>query len=241
MDKRSAFTLIELLVVIAIIAILMSIALPALHQVKEHGKRAVCLHNQRQLSLAWTLYSDDHDGKIVNGWTGDHDSWAGEVHVGDDPETQIDAIKRGVMFPYCNNVKLFKCPTGVRGEVLTYAPSSAMNGGHEGTGPVLKKRTEIRRAAGVFVFIDEGCITPDSYVLHYNEPRWWDLAPLRHAKGTTLSFADAHSEYWSWKDTRTIELAEREGPGGWAEVEHRNNEDLKRLQRAMWGGLGYSE
>lgn len=240
MDKRTGFTLIELLVVIAIIALLMSILLPALYRAKEQGKRAVCLNHQRQLAVAWMVYADDYEGKLVNGWTGDADSWAGEVQVGDDRMTQIEAIKAGALFPYCESVRIFKCPTGVRGEVLTYAPSSAMNGGHESTGPVVKKIAEIRRASERFVFIDEGCITPDSHVLHYREPRWWDLAPLRHANGTTLSFADGHSECWRWKDPRTIELARREGPGGWAEEYQANNVDLQRLQRSMWGKLGYT-
>ena len=47
----------------------MSILMPALNRVKEHGKRTVCLNNLKQLSLAWNLYADDYNGKIVNGNT----------------------------------------------------------------------------------------------------------------------------------------------------------------------------
>ena len=65
-NKRKAFTLIELLVVISIIAVLMSILMPALGKVKEMGKRAVCLSNQHQLALSWTLYAAENDDKIVN-------------------------------------------------------------------------------------------------------------------------------------------------------------------------------
>ena len=60
MHKRKGFTLIELLVVIAIIAILMAILMPALHRVREQGKRAVCLSNLKQLGLSWILYADGH-------------------------------------------------------------------------------------------------------------------------------------------------------------------------------------
>ena len=240
MDKRRGFTLIELLVVIAIIAILMAILLPALNRAKEQGKRAVCLNNLRQLTLGWIMYADENDDKIVYGWTGNRDSWAGAVSSGQSPEEQKENIKHGALFPYCKNVKLYKCPTGMRGEMLTYAPSSGMNGGHESTGPVLKNRMKIRRPYERLVFIDEGCITPDSWVIFYREPKWWDVASLRHANGTGLSFADGHSEHWKWRDERTIRLAIEVGPGGWRQETQEDNEDLEKLQRAMWGKLGYT-
>ena len=67
--RPSGFTLIELLVVIAVIAILMAILMPALNRAKEQGKRAGCLSNLKQLTLAWTMYMDQNDEKLVNGDT----------------------------------------------------------------------------------------------------------------------------------------------------------------------------
>jgi prepilin-type N-terminal cleavage/methylation domain-containing protein len=64
--RRHAFTLIELLVVIAIIAILAALLLPALAKAKERAKRASCLNNIKQLTLATVMYADDNDGSFPN-------------------------------------------------------------------------------------------------------------------------------------------------------------------------------
>ncbi|MEW6536640.1 MAG: type II secretion system protein [Candidatus Auribacterota bacterium] len=57
--KSKGFTLIELLMVIAIIAILAGLLLPALHRVRDQGRRATCISNQRQLAIAIMLYAND--------------------------------------------------------------------------------------------------------------------------------------------------------------------------------------
>lgn len=62
-----AFTLIELLVVIAIIAILGSLLLPALARARDKGKSATCQSNLRQLTIASTLYDQDHQVYPI-GW-----------------------------------------------------------------------------------------------------------------------------------------------------------------------------
>lgn len=59
--KTSGFTLVELLVVIAIVAILASVAVPALGPAIERGRSARCAGNLRQIGAAVQQYVAEHD------------------------------------------------------------------------------------------------------------------------------------------------------------------------------------
>jgi prepilin-type N-terminal cleavage/methylation domain-containing protein/prepilin-type processing-associated H-X9-DG protein len=275
MHKRRGFTLIELLVVIAIIAILMSILFPALNRAKEQGKRAVCRNHIKTLAFCWIMYADDYEDRIVNGEAynggdgtapvpsgGNHDRerpWTGDDFASATTqlpqETQIKAIRAGALFNYCKNERIYRCPTGIRGEMRTYSIVDSMNGSPrpgtinpDGTGvrvgkTVLwvKKRTEIIVPGPAYriVFIDEGRPTADSYAVHYNSDVWWDPPPIRHGDGTNVSFADSHSDYWKWKGRETIKVG-KETPElrSWAPTSPEGWEDLHMLRKAVWGRLG---
>jgi prepilin-type N-terminal cleavage/methylation domain-containing protein len=131
------FTLIELLVVIAIIALLLAIFLPVTRTARERGQRAVCLSNLRQLTLAWTTYADQHDGKLVCGTVGSVSvnvatsrtlvGWAGPgFALAPDRSTLMARPDKGPLWPYLRNVDIYRCPRGCA--LLTYATVAAANG-----------------------------------------------------------------------------------------------------------------
>jgi prepilin-type N-terminal cleavage/methylation domain-containing protein/prepilin-type processing-associated H-X9-DG protein len=251
----TGFTLIELLVVIAIIAILMAILIPTLKQAREQGKRSACLNNLRQLILAWNLYADDNDDKIVCGNThrtidGQQNKSAWVYYEGGDSEEQIQGIKDGKLYPYCKVLKLYKCPTGIRGEEVTYSIVDYMNGHDEIKGatlPPLKNRLHIRNASSQIVFLDEGRLTVSSWTVYYYQERWWDQITSRHGNGTTFGFSDGHSEHWKWSDPRTVEIGKTDYTAALTSLSPpiddpywgQDNEDLHRVQRGAWGKLGY--
>jgi prepilin-type N-terminal cleavage/methylation domain-containing protein/prepilin-type processing-associated H-X9-DG protein len=250
------FTLIELLVVIAIIAILMAILMPALNRGREQGKRAACMNNTKSLALAWNIYADDYDGKMVNANTSlgtanrNGTCWVYWPGLNATEEVAIRDLRRGLLFPYCPSVKLFKCPTGIRGEVVTYAIPDSMNGYWaitESIKPYIRTlKTQIKNPSEQIVFLDEGRLSPSSWTIWYDQERWWDQITARHGDGTNFSFADSHTEYWKWKDPRTLEVAKMD-INTWqnttrngAESTQPGNEDLHRVQRGCFGKLGYT-
>ena len=60
MPSNRAFTLVELMVVLATLALLAALLLPALANTGPDSAAAQCRSNQRQLMVAWAMYSDDN-------------------------------------------------------------------------------------------------------------------------------------------------------------------------------------
>jgi len=118
---RSGFTLVELLVVITIIGMLMALLLPAVQAARETARRATCLNNQHQLSIAMLNYESgrghfpgysNNVGQGLASWVvclfpfiDRNDLWETWSNEGDDPNAD-GYVPPGQVF-----LKLLVCPS----------------------------------------------------------------------------------------------------------------------------------
>ncbi len=205
--------------------------------------------------------------KREKAWVGQ--CWASNFAAGGQlpKETQNMRIGQGALWPHVQETRLYRCPSGYPDQMLTYAAVDAVNGLNSFNGRIgvsvgsslsdvvgtrvgdtvlwLKKMSEIVSppAAERMVFIDEGWSTPDSFAVNYHTEQWWDGPPVRHGDGTSVSFADGHCEDWQWRGEETILAgrARRFGypPASLKPATPEDKDDLHRLQKAVWGRLGY--
>ena len=234
-------------------------------RLSEQSRQAVCTSNIKSLALAWNMYSDVNNDKIVNGmagkdreqdgivnekaWTGR--DWADDYEAGAhlSEQKQEQAIRDGALFKYIGGVATYSCPSGLPGQMRTYSIVDSMNGvprpRTQEDGAWINKRTEIRNPAPTsrLVFIDVGRATPESFAVHYDKEQWWAQPPVRHSEGTTVSFADGHVEYWEWKASETIKLSKNINRSLSEKTlipkTLDGKEDLHKFQTAVWGRLGY--
>ncbi len=99
--RKRGFTLIELLVVIAIIAILAAILFPVFAQAKVAAKKAACISNMKQWSLAHQMYWADFDD-MVSLW---------QYHYNFSViAPQYDRDLGNLLYPYVKNMQMSVTP-----------------------------------------------------------------------------------------------------------------------------------
>ena len=218
----NAFTLTELLLVIAIVAILAALLMPALATAKSKSKQTACLNNLRQLVLSFQMYSADNDGKLVqnnplaepggNCWV------LGNMKVSAD-STNTAIIRQGKLFPYANQVDLYRCPTdpsrvNETARVRSYSMNSWVGSRYMETHPhpsdfrtfVRDSELSAARPGMVWVMAEEHEASIDDawFLVTMDDSRPFASFPAtRHERSYGLNFADGHAEFYKLRDPET--------------------------------------
>jgi prepilin-type N-terminal cleavage/methylation domain-containing protein/prepilin-type processing-associated H-X9-DG protein len=217
--RTVGFTLVELLVVIGIIAVLMAILLPVISRARDASKRAACMSNLRQLSMAWIAYAGANRGTLVSARNSNPGDWI----INTDNTT--DQIRKGALFRYCPNVSVFHCPADYSPHVCSYAVNNYLNGETWAQQTPINSFDAIRNASETFVFVEEADVrygNVNGFVVVNPGNDWVDLPARLHHTGCAIAFADGHVEFWTFADPRT----------GY-ENSTLNNPDLARFQKAV--------
>ena len=232
---RQGFTLIEVLVVIAIIAILAAMLLPALAKAKMKAGMANCLNNQKQISITWVMYADDHQvlmlpsSNLPDACNGAGYYVASARPVGTSPEVAqrltLQVMGRSPLAKYAKNMGVFHCPWDTRYKKLkvgsnsngagygwsyygSYAKADGMSGGGWNGQVPYRELGTVREAVKAMVFIEEADprgANNGTWVIQAGG--WGDPFAIFHGTVSTFSFADGHAEFRNWRDPGTIKAA----------------------------------
>jgi prepilin-type N-terminal cleavage/methylation domain-containing protein/prepilin-type processing-associated H-X9-DG protein len=205
--KTRGFTLIELLVVIAIIAILAAILFPVFARAREKARQASCQSNLKQIALAWLMYAQDYDERVLASHqppvqTPRWDMW---IWAQATPPGGIDSR----LMPYVKNQQMFVCPSsptslwsyGYNFYTTGYALAQVGNPGTWAYGYGGCSMSAIARPAQIIIFTDT--MSNCYYVGNANYPGYAYRSPgyicggtyPRHNDGANCAFADGHVKW----------------------------------------------
>jgi prepilin-type processing-associated H-X9-DG protein/prepilin-type N-terminal cleavage/methylation domain-containing protein len=225
LDVLAGFALIELLLVIAIIGILAGLLMPALARSKSKAESLTCIANLKQLSLAWTLYAQDHNDFLVNNHgvpetLARRENWANNVQDWENGQdnTNIVYLTDSKLGPYCGRAhRIYKCPSdrepAANGPHIRSMSLNAMVGNpgeltnrFNPTYEQFYKASQVTKPSGIFVFLDENADTLNDgfFVNKLDDYLWGNLPGSYHNGGVNLSMVDGHVESHRWVVASTV-------------------------------------
>ncbi|MBN1362228.1 MAG: prepilin-type N-terminal cleavage/methylation domain-containing protein [Sedimentisphaerales bacterium] len=222
---RRGLTLVELLLVMAIVSSLIAISLPALVCVRNQAQAAVCVQNLKALSLAWLLYKDDNDDRLVGGIAGNEPGDWVRIATGNSAGTtagEREGIRTGALFRYTDEaIDIYRCPADQRalasGQTAfrSYSIAGGANGErYEDSYVPAQRYAEILMPAMKYIFVEEADPTgknAGSWVLNPKTKAWVDPLAIWHSwSRSSLGYADGHAETHGWVDNSTIEMSKQQ-------------------------------
>ncbi|MGO8677644.1 MAG: type II secretion system protein [Limisphaerales bacterium] len=228
---RRGFTLLELLAVISTIATLAALLLPALSRAKGKAHQATCLSNLHQLGIAWTMYKDDNNDRLVWSYpTANSFVWVNGNMTNAAEAVDTGLIETGMLYPYDKDAQIYHCPTDqgvtINGSkvqsVRSYSmnsymgerPSTAAANPNSSLGyvPFFARGSDLSDPSKLFVLIDEDerSISTGSFEADPTGRVWFSFPAVsryRHNYSSSMIFADGHSWAWRFRDPRTASVS----------------------------------
>ena len=128
----------------------------------------------------------------------------------------------------------------------TYSIACSLNGDGDsivGTSqPMLwvKNKSLVRRPHERIVFLCEGRTVDEtnnrSFKIDYDTREWIDPVPIRHSGGTTVTYADSHTDHIKWQGTETVEKGEI-SEINWVPSFTDSRADCDDMRKAIWGKI----
>ena len=176
--------------------------------------------------------------------------WAGPYNL----EALEAAITIGLFYPYVKTIAAYKCTNHkflskfiqpgsnpitqyADMRIRSYSIVDSLHGATSYGGQPITSRSQIKNHSEKMVFFDRGAEGQAGWSIYPQTERFFNPPGIQHSKGTVVSFADGHSEYWKWEDPRTVMFSEEwfKGSAANSVAYAKDNPDFMRLLRATWG------